>query len=76
MITGDFRGLVSFRGTQAGWSNRLTGTSHNSVRTNAKADSGKRDALALIQLRTDWLRSCRVEKALKILVGKELSVRL
>lgn len=45
------------------------------MRTNAKPDPGKGDALALIQLGTDWLRSCHVEKTLEILVGKELSVK-
>lgn len=62
--------------SEAGWSNRLTGTSQNAVRKNAKLDPGKGDALALIQLGTYWLRSCCEEKALEILVGRELSVRL
>lgn len=70
------QGDVPFRGTQAGCSTRLTGTSQNSVRMNAKPNPGKGDALAVIQLGTDWLGSCRVEKGLEILVGRELSVRL
>lgn len=68
--------MVPFRGIQAGWSDRLTEASQNPVRTNSKPDPGKGDALAVTQLGTDCLGSCRVEKALEILVGRKLNVRL
>lgn len=41
--------VLPLRGTQTGWRNRLTGTSQNSVRTNASPVPGKGDALAAIQ---------------------------